>query len=245
VSPNEIPWELVLSVVVVLAAVQSVFGVGLLVFGTPTLLMFGVDFTTILTYLLPCSLTISALQVGTSGGLTLEPVRRSFLKFAAPAVVVGTIVTLNFGSPARISLLVGVLLVVTALLRILPSGQRALDKYVANRLRGLFVTLGLVHGLSNLGGGLLTGIMGSLFDDKVEVRRHIAFCYGLMATLQLGVVLLSGATVQPVLMIGLAAAAGTVFLITDRFVFRQVTGVAYQHALTGLLATFGLILVTR
>ncbi len=49
--------------VLVLAVVQSVFGVGLLVFGTPTLLLLGYPFDQVLAYLLPCSILISALQV--------------------------------------------------------------------------------------------------------------------------------------------------------------------------------------
>jgi hypothetical protein len=69
-------WQVILAIVVVLAAVQSVFGVGLLVFGTPLLLLMDLQFPTVLAYLLPCSLTISAMQVISSGGLTLEPIRR-------------------------------------------------------------------------------------------------------------------------------------------------------------------------
>jgi uncharacterized protein len=56
--------------VLVLAAIQSVYGVGLLVFGTPVLLLLGLPFPEVLAYLLPCSIAISTLQVA-DGGLSL------------------------------------------------------------------------------------------------------------------------------------------------------------------------------
>ena len=43
-------------VVAVLTVIQSLFGMGLLVFGTPTLILLGVDFTEALLILLPCSM---------------------------------------------------------------------------------------------------------------------------------------------------------------------------------------------
>src|SRR5260221_11193198 len=81
------------ALVLVLAAVQSVFGVGLLVFGTPTLLLLGLPFPEVLAYLLPCSVVISTLQVA-DGGLRLEPIRRKLLAFTAPTVLLGTLLVL-------------------------------------------------------------------------------------------------------------------------------------------------------
>ena len=59
-------YELV-AAVLAFSVVQSVFGVGLLVFGTPTLLLAGYSFEETLAYLLPCSMAISALQAWDGG----------------------------------------------------------------------------------------------------------------------------------------------------------------------------------
>lgn len=238
------PWELAL-IVATLAAVQSVFGVGLLVFGTPLLLMLGVQFPVILVYLLPCSIMVSLLQVLTSGGFTLEPIRRQFLVFTAPAVVIATAAAVFLGSPDQIGLAVGVMLLVTAGLRLVSPGGAVMSAFVGRYRRGLLVLLGVIHGLSNLGGGVLTAIVGSSFPDKDSVRRHIAFCYGLMASLQLVVVLLEGPEVQPALCIALALLAAAVYLVVGQWLFVRVRRGAYQHALTSLLAIFGVLLVTR
>ena len=44
------------AIIALLAVVQSIFGMGILVFGTPTLLLIGFDFTTVLGLLLPSSM---------------------------------------------------------------------------------------------------------------------------------------------------------------------------------------------
>lgn len=49
--------------VAIFAIIQSLFGVGLLVFGTPTLLLLGYPFADTLAVLLPASLTVSLLQL--------------------------------------------------------------------------------------------------------------------------------------------------------------------------------------
>lgn len=237
-------WELML-IVATLAAVQSVFGVGLLVFGTPILLMLGVEFPVILGCLLPCSIVVSLLQVQTSGGFRLEPIRKQFLMFTAPAVVVATAAAVFFGSPDQIGLAVGVMLLVTALLRLVSPDGRVMSAFVGRRRRGLLVLLGVIHGLSNLGGGVLAAIVGSSFEDKDSVRRHIAFCYGLMASLQLLVVLLKGSDIQLALFVALPLLAAAVYLVVGQWIFLKVRRSAYQHALTSLLATFGVLLVTR
>ena len=54
---------LLTAIVALFSTVQSVFGVGLLVFGTPTLLLLGCSFEETIAYLLPSSALISVMQV--------------------------------------------------------------------------------------------------------------------------------------------------------------------------------------
>ena len=51
------------SIIALFSIVQSMFGVGLLLFGTPTLLLLEYSYSETLWLLLPCSLTISLIQV--------------------------------------------------------------------------------------------------------------------------------------------------------------------------------------
>ena len=53
----------ILITVAVTTVIQSIFGVGVLLFGTPLLLILGYDFIQALYILLPISLTINLLQI--------------------------------------------------------------------------------------------------------------------------------------------------------------------------------------
>jgi hypothetical protein len=244
VAASDVPPVIaMLGVVTVLAVVQSLFGVGLLLFGTPIFLLLGLPFGQVLSYLLPCSIVVSALQVATSGGLTLEPIRRQFLAITAPAVLVATGVALALGTPHHVRLIVGIMLLLTAVTRV-GRLQAVLRRTVRKRSRPLMLLLGVVHGWSNLGGGILTVIVGASFDDKTSIRRHIAFAYGSMALIQLSVVI---ATARPHLVVGLwlllPVIAGSVFLLIGQQVFEKARQRPYQLGLTALIVSFGAMLV--
>ena len=49
--------------IIVISIVQSIFGVGVLLFGTPLLMLYNYDFTIALLILLPISIVISFLQI--------------------------------------------------------------------------------------------------------------------------------------------------------------------------------------
>jgi uncharacterized protein len=192
---------------------------------------------------LPCSIVVSVLQVATSGGLTLEPIRRQFLLFTAPAVLAATAVALRFGSPHQIRAVVGAMLLVTAAIRIGPM-HTALSRVVRRHRSPLMLGLGVVHGLSNLGGGILTVIVGSSFDDKVSIRRHIAFAYGTMAMIQLAVVLLVKHPYLDVrIWLLLPAIAAATYLLIGQRAFRATRPRMYERGLTALIAVFGTLLV--
>ena len=242
--PGHVEIELCV-VVAVLATAQSVFGVGLLVFGTPTLLLLGFPFSGVLAYLLPCSILISGLQVWRGGGLRpLEPLRKQFLIFTAPGVLLGTIVILTVGSTVSVKPIVGAMLVATAALRSMKRSRRTLEAFVRRQTKKLLVALGIVHGLSNLGGGVLTVIVGSLFERKENVRKHIAFAYGLMAIVQL-VTLFATTDLALVwwLWLVLPALAATTFLLIGQRLFAATPQSRYQPALTSLVFAFGLVLM--
>lgn len=237
------PVVALIATVASLAVVQSLFGVGLLLFGTPILLLLGLPYEEVLGYLLPCSIIVSVMQVATSGGLTFEPIRRQFLAITAPAVLVATVAALVLGSPHQIRAVVGGMLLVTAVSRF-GRLQPVLRRMVQRRRRLLLLGLGVIHGLSNLGGGILTVIVGSSFDDKVSIRRHIAFAYGSMAIIQLTVVALTARPhLDAWLVLLLPTIAGTTYLLIGQRVFRVARQRAYEFGLTGLIASFGILLV--
>jgi uncharacterized protein len=236
-------WPILATLVVLLAAVQSVFGVGLLVFGTPALLLLGMPFAEVLACLLPCSLTVSALQIATTGGLRLDPFRREFVVVTVPALVAAAVATLRWGSPGATRLVVGTMLIASAALRAASGRENRVDAWVERRRRPLLLLLGVVHGVSNLGGGLLTALVGATYRDKVAIRRQIAFCYGAMAGIQLLVLLGTGRLVLSALSLLLPVLAAATYLLVGRWVFGRAGQSGYQRALTALILGAGVLLV--
>jgi hypothetical protein len=227
------------------SVIQSLFGVGLLVFGTPTLLLAGFSFDEVLAYLLPCSIAVSFLQVR-EDGFTIEPIRRKFLLYATPAVLSGTlIVLLVLNHKVNLRPLVGAMLILTAGMRLVGPLRDRLARFVKTRLSTLLMAMGLLHGLSNLGGGLLTAIVGSIYTDKRTARKHVAFCYGVMALIQLTV--LVAATDRGwdwKLQLALPLLAGVTYSVVGRKVFDATRHAVYQWGLTTMIGLFGLILLT-
>jgi hypothetical protein len=232
--------------VLALAAVQSVFGVGLLVFGTPALLLLGLPFPQVLAYLLPCSIVINALQV-VDGGLTLEPIRKKLLLFTAPSVFIGALLILVvFKRNVNIRQVVGAVLIATAGIRLLGPLHQRMQAFAHSRLRLLLAILGLLHGTSNLGGGVLTLIVGCLYEDKASIRKHIAFGYGLMALIQITVLALTTTLhLEVVLWLTLPVLAVVSYAIVGKSMFRATGETAYKWSLTALIGIFGLLLFIR
>ena len=111
--------------------IQSIFGVGLLLLGTPTFLLIGYDFFEVLNILLPYSIVISFLQIFVTKDRNFE------------------------------------------------FGKKILIHSVP------FLILGLFHGLTNLGGSLLTIISSNVHSDKNIIRYNISSGYFIFALFQL------------------------------------------------------------
>lgn len=152
--------------------VQSVFGVGILLIGTPTLLFFGYDYFAILGILLPISLAVSLTQVWEFKGDIDKKFISKIIYLAVPLIPVG----MYFSSFAKnyLGIVIGFLLLTVC------SGKIQLkDRF----LNAKFIFLGLMHGLTNLGGAILP----TLTFGEVP-RKHlanIACAYLILVSMQL------------------------------------------------------------
>ena len=235
---------LTVSIVAALALVQSLFGVGLLVFGTPTLLLLGHSFKDALAILLPASLTISLLQVWGSrshdaafmtlfAGWCLVPLGLSL----------ATILTLDLD--ASLNTLVAVLLAVFVMLRLSPVANERARRRVAQHPRPWLVLTGVVHGVSNLGGALLLVFAASRFRRKEDIRALVASCYTCLAAVQLAVLAFVTPSVFGWPQAGYALVAGVVFLLIGQRVFRGLSMTAFDWLLTFVAAAYAGLLGLR
>lgn len=230
--------------ILVFAAVQSIFGIGLLFFGTPTLIVLGLSFPETLSVLLPASIAVSLLQVW-QGGIPRKALIEDFGLWCLVPLAAALFSGLRFGWDVELELIVAATLMFFAIVRTTPRMSALLRREVQSRPRLYLATIGIVHGLSNLGGGLLGVFAASLSEDKGIIRSHIAFCYLCFAVIQLSILAILTPDVMHTEQLGYAAIAGVVFLAVERCLFRSIASPAFERLFTALIAAYSLLIFLK
>lgn len=175
--------------ITILIIIQSIFGVGLLLFGTPSFLVLGYDFANTINILMPVSITISALQFFRS---KINDV--NFLKeynlFCLPFLVLFLIIALKYKDFFDFKFLVAILLIISSIL-ILNKKRFSNFKVTFFKLKKfVLIGIGCVHGLTNMGGSFLA-IYSTLVSKNVKELARYYICYGylIMGILQYIIVL--------------------------------------------------------
>ena len=178
------PAYIELIIIFALIAVQSIFGVGLLLFGTPSLLLLGYDFANTLNILIPVSITISAVQFFKS-----KVKDRIFIKdyniFCIPFLIIFLFIALKFNYLFDFRFLVALLLIFSSVL-ILNKKKFSSFKQMIFKIKNLIlIVIGLIHGLTNMGGSFLA-IYSTLISKNIKevARYYISYGYLIMGIIQ-------------------------------------------------------------
>lgn len=144
--------------------------------------MLGYDFVTTLTTLLPISLAINLMQVGKHYEHIDRAFYRNILLFTIPPVMLCLLLVTKLKINNGIA--VGLFLIVVALKNILPRIKDLIESLVRYE-KSYFATMRIVHGLTNLGGSLLTALIHSKHYEKDVARVTTAASYGTFALFQI------------------------------------------------------------
>ena len=233
----------ILAIVAVLSFVQSLFGMGVLIFGTPTLILLGHGFLETLCILVPASFIISVLQVIAS---RKEGTRISLHLYwcCFPGIALGfwLIQGGDFGS--WLNYLIAVVLLFSGLLRIRGGSSEWLSIALKRHSLIYHFIMGFVHGLTNLGGALLAILASSYHSEKVAIRYTVAYYYMAFGAIQL--VLIGGVFGEWELLLAnlpIAAVAGAIYLLFGNKAFHRTDGPMYHHAFTAFIIIYGITIV--
>ncbi len=219
---------------------QSLFGVGILLWGTPIFLLLGENFIQTLTLLLPLSLMVSFLQVLPRLDKIDRNIFTRFLKYSLPGIFVGLNVILIY-SP-DINLVVGIILSASVCLKIEFLSQ--LLRRVVSKFDKLFIFLiGLIHGASNLGGPLLVFRVSLEKFDKQTYRTLTAAIYLLFAIIQLSVITFQVGHIEISITYFLFTAL--IYFFVNRYIFVKMNETLYDSAITFLMFLVALFLFTK
>ena len=232
---------LIMFIVFTFSIVQSIIGVGVLVFGTPTCLLLGYPFEETLSYLLPASISISCIQV--FHGKNEIKLKKEFLIFTIPFIILGLTLVLIKWFNLDIKILVGLMLILTGAIRLFPKIQNIMERFLRKQMIFFLTCMGLIHGLSNMGGGLLTILSSSLFQDKREIRANIAYGYLIFATTQVIVLaILNPSLFRPNVIVFPIISLFT-YVCLGNFIFLKSRENVYQNLITVVIFAYGIVLL--
>ena len=160
---------------------QSVFGVGLLLLGTPTFLLIGYNFFEVLNILLPYSIVISFLQIFVNKKQNFN-FGKKILIHSIPFLILGLIIVEYIQHKINFVLIVSIFLIIFSVLNIRNLKNK---KIKIKNINFSLKFLGLFHGLTNLGGSLLTIISTNVHSNKNIIRYNISSGYFIFALFQL------------------------------------------------------------
>ncbi|KAF0813463.1 hypothetical protein IGB42_01814 [Andreprevotia sp. IGB-42] len=231
--------------IAVLAVIQSVFGMGILVFGTPTLLLLGFDFTVVLGLLLPASMTISIIQVHAARQIAWLRQDKINMGVCAVAIVAALSLLILLNWKAHIELWLGITMLAAAALRYWRALQERL-RTVLDRQQSVYVAvMGVLHGLTNMGGALLALYATSVHKDKHVVRATIARYYLLFGAIQLSTLALlkpASLSLNGLLVAPIAAVA---YFVVGNVLFTRASAPLFDRSITAFIAVYGVAVLAK
>ena len=189
ISKSSIQWPLLFFLIIL----QSIAGVGLLVIGTPMLLIYNISFIEILSILLPISILTSFfnlifLKLNKKKLNIKIDQKMNFLFFTVclPFIFLGLYLIKNFNEFINFKYLVSFVIFFSLII----MNQKKILIKMNNNFRILFLSfIGLIHGISNTGGSLLSLFLTSNYN-KNQSRYNITYFYFFLALFQFFIFLL-------------------------------------------------------
>ena len=230
-------------IIVVFSIIQSVFGVGLLLFGTPTLLLLEYSYSETLWLLLPCSVTISLIQV--VNDYKLIEAKRRVVYLIIPTLVLGLAFVIIYANGINMTRIVGVLLLLIGVIRFSSKLQVLLSSMVKKHIQMYYIIIGVVHGVSNMGGGPLSILMSTIYSKKEIIRANVAFIYLILAIFQLVVLSIISSTSLKSEVMWLLPISLVSYIFTSKFISSKVNDKKYTFILNVMVLIYGVLAVIK
>ena len=171
-----------LLIIILLSIFQSVFGIGLLLIGTPTFLLIGYNFFDVLNLLLPFSIIISLLQVIYSKEINSK-FNKKILLYCIPALILALSILVKYENDIDFIFLISFTIIFFSIINLSKFKNTIFDNN--KRINLGLIILGLIHGFTNLGGSLFTLICANINKQKKIIRQNVASGYLIFGTVQL------------------------------------------------------------
>jgi uncharacterized membrane protein YfcA len=234
----------VLIIIVITSFIQSLFGVGVLLFGTPLLLLIGYEFIDAVVILLPISISINLIQIARDYRYIDFDLYKKIVIYSIPFVIIFLFLVTQV--EININLLVGVFLLSVAVKNYSPTVEKLIN--ISLKYEKIYLSvMGIIHGLTNLGGSLLTAIVHSKDYQKRITRVTVAIAYATFAFFQIITLLVSGYRPEITFTgVGVYLIAGVaIFIITEKLVYLELNNENYSKFFAAFLFLSGILLCVK
>jgi uncharacterized membrane protein YfcA len=175
---------------VLIITIQTIVGVGVLVLGTPIMLLFHHTLPETIEILLPISILTSLMNIfyfkinGKLKNLKIEQnTKKYFIYFCLPSIFAGTFFLKTFHDLINFKILVSSIILLTLLIKLFLKNTIVTISELKKKIA--LSIIGLVHGLTNSGGTLLSIFILSLNSNlKNKTRYDLTFFYLFLAIIQ-------------------------------------------------------------
>ena len=228
-------------IIILLAFFQSIFGIGLLLYGTPIFLILGNDFFYSLNILLPVSMVISLMQLKTNKKVFKFNFIKLFTLITLPTLILTLLLLIKFYESINIKLLVACVIIFFSLSNLIFNKLMNTFFRVKFNQYLVFFCIGIVHGLTNLGGSLLAISSSQINFDKNNNRICIAFGYFSMGSLQLFLIYLLSDTNLDFLKLFYIIIPILIYNFSQKYFFK-LSNLRFSKILNLITFVFGLYL---
>jgi len=173
--------------IIILSSFQTIAGIGILVLGTPILILLGLDILETMFFLLPLSILNSSINFfylykfkrGVSIDISMS---KYFFFICLPSVFIGLFFLKKFISQINFNLLISFVIWFVLIFSYISK-----EKNFSENLKKIIILVtGLLHGVTNSGGSLLSLLIVKSYEKGVDYKRfQIIFFYLFLATFQL------------------------------------------------------------
>jgi uncharacterized membrane protein YfcA len=182
--------QLIYLIIFVLAILQTIVGVGVLVLGTPILLILNYNILEIINLLLPISIMVSLsnyiylkynkkkLKINLD-----KNIKKIFIVICVPGISIGLILAREFFHYINFEILVSIIIIMSLIIKHKYENLMRALPLTINKI--VLILISVIHGLTNSGGTLLTIFFTSFDKNKKNQSRYsVTFYYLILVLVQ-------------------------------------------------------------
>ena len=232
-----------ISIITFLIIIQSIFGVGLLLFGTPSFLLLGYDFANTINILMPISILVSFLQFSRSN-IKDKKFIREYNFYCLPVLALFLFLALKFRSLIDFKFFVALLLILSSIIILNKRRFSSFRKIFFKSKKIILVGIGAIHGFTNMGGSFLSVYSTLISKNIKEVSRYyISYGYLIMGLIQYLLVLFLASETLSFSKLYYALIVLIIYFPTQK-IFKNINDRKFSKYINLIALLYGLIIIT-